>query len=64
MHFRAGVDVMVADTPAEFAAAIRRVYDDPGLWQTLSENGLANVREHFSFDAARAALRRILPEKR
>jgi GT2 family glycosyltransferase/glycosyltransferase involved in cell wall biosynthesis len=62
MHVRPGVDVMVADTAADFAAAIERAYEDPLLWQTLSDNGLANVREHFSFDTARAALRRILPE--
>jgi hypothetical protein len=30
------------------------------LWKKLSDNGLTNVREHFSFDAARAALRRVL----
>jgi len=62
MHVRDGVDVLVADTPADFAAAIGRAYGDAALWQTLSRNGLANVSEHFSFDAARAALLRILPE--
>ena len=64
MHVRAGIDVMVADTPAAFAAAIGHAYDDADLWQTLSLNGLANVSEHFSFDAARAALLRILPKLR
>jgi glycosyltransferase involved in cell wall biosynthesis len=64
MHVRAELDVMVADTPADFATAIERAYADPQLWQALSDNGLNNVREHFSFDAARAALRRILPERR
>ena len=64
MHVRAGVDVMVAATPADFAAAIGRAYDEPDLWQSLSVNGLANVSEHFSYDAARAALLRILPERR
>ena len=63
MHVRSGVDVMVADDAAAFAAAIRRVYDDAALWTTLSERGLANVHEHFSFAAARAALARILPER-
>ena len=63
MHVRAGVDVMVADEAAAFAAAIRRAYDDATLWTTLSERGLANVHEHFSFAAARAALARILPER-
>ncbi len=60
MHVRAGADVMVADTAADVAAAIVRVYTDAALWKTLSDNGVANVREHFSFAAARAALARIL----
>jgi glycosyltransferase involved in cell wall biosynthesis len=64
MHVRAGVDVMVADDAAAFAAAIRCAYDDATLWTTLSERGLANVHEHFSFAAARAALTRILPERK
>jgi len=64
MHVRPGIDVMVADKPADFAAAIERAYIDPLLWQVLSDNGLKNVQEHFSFDAARAALRSILPERR
>ncbi|MBS0565924.1 MAG: glycosyltransferase [Proteobacteria bacterium] len=60
MHVRAGSDVLVADAPAEFADAIVRLYADEALWNTLSANGLANVRAHFSFDAARAALKAIL----
>jgi len=66
MHVRAGVnvadpDVLVADAPVEFAAAILRAYGDEQLWNTLSRNGLANVTKHFSFDAARTALQAILP---
>lgn len=66
MHVRAGADVadpdvLVADTPADFAAAILRAYADEQLWNTLSKNGLANVSKHFSFEAARAALQNILP---
>ncbi len=65
MHVRTQIDsdnpdVLVADSPADFAAAIVRVYNDAALWKQLSDNGLNNVREHFSFDAARAALVRIL----
>jgi GT2 family glycosyltransferase/glycosyltransferase involved in cell wall biosynthesis len=63
MHVRAGVDVMVADDATAFAAAIRRAYDDAALWTMLSDRGLANVHEHFSFSAARTALARILPER-
>jgi GT2 family glycosyltransferase len=66
MHVRAGADVsdpdvLVADSPQDFAAAILRAYNDEALWNTLSRNGLENVRAHFSFDAARAALQSILP---
>jgi glycosyltransferase involved in cell wall biosynthesis len=64
MHVRAGEDVLVADTAEDFAAAIVRAYDDAELWTKLSDNGLANVRRHFSFDAARTALTRILPPMR
>jgi GT2 family glycosyltransferase len=64
MHLRSGQDAMVADMPADFAAAILRIYDDAALWTKLSSNGLENVRQHFSFDAARASLKRILPPLR
>jgi GT2 family glycosyltransferase/glycosyltransferase involved in cell wall biosynthesis len=63
MHVVAGDDVLVADDPATFAAAIVRAYTDEALWSTLSTNGLANVARHFSFDAAREALARILPAR-
>ena len=61
MHVRAGEDVLVADTPQDFAAEILRAYNDEDLWKQLSANGLDNVRAHFSFDAARKALETILP---
>ena len=64
MHVRVGEDVLVADTPEDFAAAILRAYNDAALWTKLSDNGLENVRRHFSFDAARAALAGILPTLR
>lgn len=61
MHVVDGQDILVAGSPADFAAAILRAYNDTILWEKLSDNGLANVRQHFSFDAAREALKRILP---
>lgn len=60
MHVEDGVDLLIADSPTDFADAVVRGYGDAALWVKLSDNGLANVREHFSFDAARAALRRVL----
>lgn len=40
--------VVVADEPQELAEALLRVYDDPMLWQALSEAGQELVREQFS----------------
>ncbi|MGA9422843.1 MAG: glycosyltransferase, partial [Rhodanobacteraceae bacterium] len=59
MHAHAGKDVLVADDPGEFAACIVRLYNDEVLWQRLSSNGLDNVRQHFSFDAAQAVVDRV-----
>lgn len=60
MHLRDGVDVLVADDAQAFADAVLRLYDDAALWQALAGNALINVEQHFSFDAARRALRRVL----
>jgi len=53
-------DALVAEGPADYAAAVVRLYRDPDLWSRLSAAGLANVTRHFSFDAAQANLARIL----
>jgi GT2 family glycosyltransferase/glycosyltransferase involved in cell wall biosynthesis len=60
MHVRSGEDVLVADDAAAFADAVVQAYRDETLWNLLSTNGLRNVREHFSFEAARRAVQRIL----
>lgn len=60
MGLEDGRDVLLADTPDAFAAAVLRAYADEALWLQLSDGGLANVRTHFSPEAARATLQRIL----
>jgi glycosyltransferase involved in cell wall biosynthesis len=60
MHLRDGEDALVADTAADYAQAVLRLYRDPALWQRLSENGMRNVETHFSLDAAREVVRRVL----
>ncbi len=60
MYLRAEKDVLVGETPREFADAVLRLYDDEALWQQLSANGLKNVSQHFGFDAAREVIRRLL----
>jgi GT2 family glycosyltransferase/glycosyltransferase involved in cell wall biosynthesis len=60
MHVVIGMDVLVADDAAAFAASVIGLYRDETLWNTLSAHGLANVERHFSFAAARTAVQRIL----
>lgn len=59
MYLADGRDVLLANDPDAFAAAIVRLHEDDALWLQLSEAGLKNVQSHFSFDAARQALRRV-----
>lgn len=60
MHLHDGDDVLVADTADAFAAAILRLETDAALWQRLADHGCASVAQHFSADAARPVLRRVL----
>ncbi|QOW21626.1 glycosyltransferase [Novilysobacter avium] len=60
MHLRPGVDVLVADDAAGFAAAVLRVYREPELWQQLARNGRENIQRHFSLDAGRGVVRKVL----
>lgn len=62
MHLIPGEDVLTAENPQEFADAVLRAYNDKALWQRLSDGGLANVQRHFSPEAAREVVRRVLLE--
>ncbi len=53
-------NVLLADDSPQFARQVVRLCRDPALWQRLSEQGQANVREHFSFDAAKRNLTALL----
>jgi glycosyltransferase involved in cell wall biosynthesis len=43
-----GETALIRDHPAEFAAAIVTLYNDPQLWQRLSKNGIRHVSDKFS----------------
>jgi len=45
-----GTQVLVADTPAEFAGATLRAYRDAKLWNKLSKNGQDFVRSALSLE--------------
>lgn len=55
-------DILIADTPEEFARQIVRAYDDERLWTNLSNSGKVNIEQHFSFSVAEHQLRNILQE--
>lgn len=56
MYLADGEEILVADEPRAFAEAVARLYRDEALWNRLSAAGLANVRRHFSPEAAQRAL--------
>ena len=60
MLAKAGRDVLVAETAADFAAEVVRLYRDEALWNQVSACGLENVRQYFSVDTARLSLQELL----
>jgi GT2 family glycosyltransferase/glycosyltransferase involved in cell wall biosynthesis len=60
MFAKAGRDVMVAETAADFAAAVVQLYRDEALWNRVSAGGLENVQKYFSVETARLGLRELL----
>jgi GT2 family glycosyltransferase/glycosyltransferase involved in cell wall biosynthesis len=56
MEMVEGEEVLIADTPADLAAACVRVYRDPDLWQRLSLAGQTLVREKHSLEMGRRVL--------
>jgi glycosyltransferase involved in cell wall biosynthesis len=56
MELSDGEHVLVADTPAAFAASCLRAYREPALWQRLSAAGQAQVRENHSLARGRNVL--------
>ncbi len=53
-------EVLVADSPADFAAAVLRLYHDPELWTRLSAVGQEFLAEHMSLKMGVERLRAII----
>jgi len=60
MDLQHGRDVMLGDSPQEFADQIVRVCHDAELWQRLSHGGQENVQRIFSSATARTHLQKLL----
>lgn len=55
-----GEHVLIADDCEEFARAVERLYEDPLLWQRLSEAGQAVVAERWAPDVMQQRLEKLL----
>lgn len=55
-------DVLVADTPQEFADAVVRLYTDQELWQRLSELGFEYARKEYTIDVNRGRVLALFGE--
>jgi GT2 family glycosyltransferase/glycosyltransferase involved in cell wall biosynthesis len=62
MHLTHGENILVADTPRQFAQCIVQLHREPALWERLSINSLKNIQEHFSFATAKRDLKALLSE--
>jgi len=43
-------DLLVADEPADFAAAVLRLLEDQAQWRSLAAHGVAYIRAHHHWD--------------
>jgi len=55
-----GVHLLVADTIAEWTESVARIYTNEDLWEYLSDNGLALMRETYSLEAGIPRLQALL----
>lgn len=59
---RHGIDLLVGDTPEQFAAAISRLLTDDVLWQNLSQGGFAFLRDNNDEPAISARMDQLLAD--
>ena len=62
MDLRDHLNVLVADEPENFAAALLELYQSQDLWEKISVNSVAKVRQSYSVDAARDRLQHLISE--
>jgi O-antigen biosynthesis protein len=52
MGLEHGRNVLIAESPEDLADQVVRLYKDQAFWESMSANGVAFVREKYSFDGA------------
>jgi O-antigen biosynthesis protein len=62
MNPRLGEDLMVGDTPMEFAHCVAQLLEQPALRQRLSRNGRDLVVRNYSFEAVAARIDEVVSQ--
>lgn len=55
-------DVMIADDPESFAAAIEQLYSQKDLWERVAHNGRLRIEKYFTPDAIAKTIHQSLDE--
>jgi glycosyltransferase involved in cell wall biosynthesis len=55
-------NVLVGDTPAEFASAVMKLSTDIQTWERLSDNGLSILKEKYSLASLEKQLRNLVKD--
>ena len=59
-----GTNMLVADSPEDFADSVARLYRDEELWERLREGGSRTLEEHFSVNRAALGVSEMLSHLR
>lgn len=62
MGLKDGEEILIADTPQQFAESVINLYSNEALWNKLSTNGFSFVNKHYSFDAAKENIADMLAQ--
>jgi len=57
-----GHDVLIADSPEEFAAHITTLHKNKELWEIISNNSYKNIESNFSIECAKNNIEQLLAE--
>jgi Glycosyl transferases group 1/Coenzyme PQQ synthesis protein D (PqqD) len=60
LHFRPGMEALVADTAAAFAASVEQVLQNPTLARTIGQSGRLLAEETFAFDVVKTQVHRLI----
>ena len=60
MDLTDGKNILIADTPEEFARKVVILYNDGTLWNKLSDNSLIAIDKKFSYNFTKTQIERVL----